>query len=174
MNIRSLITFIFTGIILMAVQVLLLKNLALFGVAMGFLYLLLILDLSISINKTTLLFVAFGLGLVIDIFYDSLGMHAASATLVGFLRPVWLKAISPTGGYDDTVHPDIQEMGISWYLSYSFPLLFIYSFLFFTIDQWGTGGLFGVLNKSLFSAIFSMLLAILVQLLFFKRKRRIR
>ncbi|WP_297336620.1 rod shape-determining protein MreD [Algoriphagus sp.] len=173
MNIRSLITFIFTGIILLIVQVLFLKNLAVFGVAMGFLYLMFILDFSISVNRMNLLFVAFWVGLLIDIFYQTIGMHAASATLVAFIRPYWLKAISPTGGYDETSRPDLHEMGLSWYISYSFPLFFIYSFLFFSIDQWGTGGLLGVLNKSLFSTIFSMLLAILVQVLFFKRRRRI-
>ena len=173
MNIRSLITFIFTGIVLLVVQVLFLKNLAVFGVAMGFLYLMFILDLSINVNKITLLLLGFALGLLIDIFYDTIGMHAAAATLVAFSRPYWLKAVSPTGGYDESNRPDLQEMGLSWYMSYSFPLFFIYSFLFFTIDQWGTGGLLGVLNKSLFSAIFSMLLAILVQVLFFKRRRRI-
>lgn len=173
MNIRSLITFIFTGIILMVVQVLFLKNLAVFGVAMGFLYLMFILDLPINSNKINLLLIAFFLGLLIDIFYDTIGMHAASATLVAFIRPYWLKAISPTGGYDESNRPDLHEMGLSWFISYSFPLLFVYSFLFFTIDQWGTGGFLGVLNKSLFSAIFSMLLAILMQVLFFKRRRRI-
>lgn len=155
------------------VQIFLLKNLALFGVAFAFLYLLGILVLPISIRTIPLLFIAFGLGFILDLFYETIGLHTAAATLLAFIRPLWLKAISPTGGYVDSDEPTLSEMGFGWFLSYSLPLVFLYSFVFFLADQWGTGGFFGVLNKSLFTSIFTSLLAILVQLLFFKRRRGI-
>ncbi|MFC5627047.1 rod shape-determining protein MreD [Algoriphagus winogradskyi] len=173
MNFRNLITFVFLVICLCTVQILLLKNVALFGVAFCFIYLLAILSFPISIRSFTLILISFGLGLLIDVFYDTLGLNAAAATLLAFLRPYWLKAISPNGGYDDSNTPTLREMGIGWYISYSLPLVFAFSLLFFTADQWGTGGLFGVLNKSLFSSIFTVILAIIVQLLFFKRRRGI-
>lgn len=173
MNFRNLITFIFLVICLCSVQILLLKNVALFGVAFCFIYLLAILSFPINIRSFSLILISFGLGLFIDVFYDTLGLHAAAATLLAFLRPYWLKAISPNGGYDDSNNPTLKEMGIGWYISYSLPLVFAFSLMFFTADQWGTGGLFGVLNKSLFSSIFTVILAIIVQLLFFKRRRGI-
>ena len=173
MNFRNLITFIFLVICLCSVQILLLKNVALFGVAFCFIYLLAILSFPINIRTFSLILISFGLGLFIDVFYDTLGLNAAAATLLAFLRPYWLKAISPNGGYDDSNNPTLKEMGIGWYISYSLPLVFAFSLMFFTADQWGTGGLFGVLNKSLFSSIFTVILAIIVQLLFFKRRRGI-
>jgi hypothetical protein len=173
MNIRSLISYFLLIIFLGLVQVFLLKNLALFGVAFVFLYLLGLLVLPISIRTVPLLFIAFALGFLLDIFYETIGLHTAAATFLAFIRPLWLKAISPTGGYVDAEEPTLSEMGLGWFLSYSLPLIFIYSLVFFTADQWGTGGFFGVLNKSLFTSIFTSLLAILVQLLFFKRRRRI-
>ncbi|MEP0714308.1 MAG: rod shape-determining protein MreD [Algoriphagus sp.] len=120
-----------------------------------------------------LILISFGLGLLIDVFYDTLGMHASAATLLAFLRPYWLKAISPNGGYDEGTNPTLPQMGLGWYISYSLPLVFVFSLMFFIADQWGTGGLFGVLNKTLFSSIFTVILAIIVQLLFFKRRRGI-
>jgi hypothetical protein len=69
--------------------------------------------------------------------------------------------------------PSLSELGLGRFISYSFPLVFIFSLAFFSADQWGTGGFFGVINKSILSSIFTTLLAILVQLLFFKRKRGI-
>lgn len=173
MNFRNLITTVFLVISLCVVQILLLKNVALFGVAFCFIYLLAILSFPISMRSFPLILISFGLGLLIDVFYDTLGLHAAAATLLAFLRPYWLKAISPNGGYDDTNKPTLPEMGIGWYISYSLPLVFAFSLMFFIADQWGTGGLFGVLNKSLFSSIFTVILAIIVQLLFFKRRRGI-
>ncbi|MEB2776195.1 rod shape-determining protein MreD [Algoriphagus sp. D3-2-R+10] len=173
MNFRNLITTVFLVISLCVVQILLLKNVALFGVAFCFIYLLAILTFPINMRSFSLILISFGLGLLIDVFYDTLGLHAAAATLLAFLRPYWLKAISPNGGYDENNNPTLPEMGIGWYVSYSLPLVFAFSLMFFIADQWGTGGLFGVLNKSLFSSIFTVILAIIVQLLFFKRRRGI-
>ncbi|WP_051315289.1 hypothetical protein [Algoriphagus terrigena] len=173
MNIRNLISYLLLIIFLGVVQIFFLKNLALFGVAFAFVYLLGILVLPISIRTVPLLFIAFALGFLIDLFYETIGMHTAAATFLAFARSIWLRSISPTGGYAEMEEPSLAEMGFGWFLSYSFPLIFGYSLVFFTADQWGTGGLWSILNKSLFSSIFTCLLVILVQLLFFKRRRGI-
>jgi hypothetical protein len=173
MNIRNLLSNLLLIIFLGVVQILFLKNLALFGVAFVFIYLLGILVLPISIKTTPLLLIAFILGLSVDVFYETIGMHAAAATILAFVRPLWLRVTSPTGGYVDTEEPSLNEMGLVWFLTYAIPLIFVYSLVFFTADQWGTSGFLGVLNKSLFSSILTCLLVILVQLLFFKRRRGI-
>lgn len=173
MNFKSLITFIFLVIVLGLIQILLLKNLALFGIAFCFIYLVGILSFPTSIPTIPLLLISFILGLLIDVFYDTLGIHALAATFLAFLRPHWLKVISPSGGYDDTTNPTISEMGIGWYISYAWPLIFGFCLLFFLTDQWGTGRFLNALNKSFFSSTFTVLLAIIVQLLFFKRRRGI-
>ncbi|EAZ81531.1 hypothetical protein [Algoriphagus machipongonensis] len=173
MNFRNLISFIFLFLILGLVQILFLKNLALFGVAFCFIYLIGILILPLQIQTVPLLLISFFVGLMVDVFYDTMGLHAAAVTFLAFLRPHWLKFLKPNGGYDDTSNPTIQEMGTGWFLSYSLPLVFGFCLVFFFADQWGTGGFLSVINKSLFSSIFTVVLAIIVQLLFFKRRRGI-
>ena len=173
MNFRNLISFILLILILGLFQILFLKNLALFGIAFCFIYLVGILSIPLQIRAVPLLFISFGIGLVIDIFYDTLGLNAAAATFLAFLRPYWLKILRPNGGYDDSTQPTLQEMGIGWFISYSLPLIFAFCLIFFIADQWGTGTFIGVVNKSLFSSIFTLVLAIIVQLLFFKRRRGI-
>jgi hypothetical protein len=173
MNFRNLITFSIRLALLVLVQIFFLKNLALFGQAFAFLYLVGILILPLNIRTIPLLFIAFGLGLLVDVFYETIGIHTAAVTCLAFLRPLWLKVISPTGGYDDMQLPTLNEMGIGWFFSYAFPLVFVFSLVLFGIDQWGFGSFFSVLNKSFFSSILTCLLAILVQLLFFKRRRGI-
>ena len=173
MNIRILIGTFLRLLILVLIQIFLLKNLALFGQAFAFLYLLGLLILPLNLRTIPMMLIAFGLGFVVDLFYETIGMHTAAATFLAFLRPIWLKAISPTGGYDDLQEPSLNEMGLGWFLSYAFPLVFAFSLVFFGIDLWGFGSIFSVLNKSFFSSIFTCLLAILVQLLFFKRRRGI-
>jgi hypothetical protein len=173
MNIRNLISNLLLILVLGVIQIFFFKNLALFGVGFIFLYLLGILILPISMRPVPLLLVAFVLGFIVDLFYETVGMHTAAATFLAFVRPIWLRAISPTGGYVETEKPSLSEMGLGWYLTYALPLIFVYSLVFFTADQWGSGGFLNILNKSFFSSLFTCLLVILVQLLFFKRRRGI-
>ncbi|WP_332910700.1 hypothetical protein [Algoriphagus boritolerans] len=86
MNIRNLFSFVLLIIFLGVIQILFLKNLALFGVAFVFIYLLGILLLPISVKTSPLLFLAFFLGLMIDVFYETIGMHAAAATCLAFFQ----------------------------------------------------------------------------------------
>lgn len=173
MTFRNLISYTFLVVILALIQILFLKNLALFGVAFCFLYLVAILSFPIQIQHFALILISFGIGLTIDVFYDTLGIHAAAATLLAFLRPYWIKVMRPNGGYDENAKPTLPDMGLGWFLSYSLPLVFAFSLVFFIADQWGTGEFLSVLNKSIFSTLFTIILAIIIQLLFYKRRRGI-
>ncbi len=173
MNIRNLISYGSLILILGLVQILFLRNLAVFGHAFGFLYLLGLLILPSTVRTIPLMLIAFCIGFILDIFFETIGMHTAAATLFAFLKPIWLKAASPTGGLDEAEEPSLGQIGFGRYISYAFPLLFVYSLVFFIADQWGTGGFFGILSKSFFSSLFTLLLTLVVQLMFFSRKRSI-
>ena len=86
MNIRNLISYFLLILFLGVVQVFFLKNLALFGVAFVFIYLLGILILPISMRTVPLLLIAFTLGFILDLFYETIGMHTAAATFLAFAR----------------------------------------------------------------------------------------
>ncbi|MHA7131294.1 rod shape-determining protein MreD [Algoriphagus namhaensis] len=174
MNFREIISAGIQFLLLLAVQILLLKNLALFGLAFCFIYLMGVLLLPISTRTIPLMLIAFLMGITVDIFYDTLGMHTAAITAMSFVRNSWLKVISPSGGYDEGEIPSLQAQSTGWFVTYAFPLFFFFSFIFFSIDFWGTGNWLNVLNKSFFSSIFTLVLAIIVQLLFFRRRRVIR
>jgi hypothetical protein len=174
MNIRNLISYLFLVLVLGFIQIFFLKNLAVFGVGLGFIYLLVLLILPTSIKAIPLMFISFLMGFGLDIFYETIGMHTAAATALAFFRQIWLKAVSPSGGYEDVVdEPSLSEIGIGRFLLYAFPLIFLYSLVFFTADLWGSNGILKIILKSLFSTLLTTLLIVLVQLLFFKRKRGI-
>jgi hypothetical protein len=174
MNIRSLIVYLLIVIILGFIQIFFLKNLALFGFGFGFIYLLTLLILPTSIKPIPLMVISFLMGFGLDIFYETIGMHTAAATAFAFFRQIWLKAVSPSGGYDEVVNePSLTELGIGRFLTYAFPLIFLYSLVFFTADQWGSVGFLRVFTKSLFSSILTTFLLVLLQLLFFKQRRGI-
>jgi hypothetical protein len=118
-------------------QVLLFKRLVLFGgTASCFIYVGFILLLPVEISKVALMVIAFLLGFTIDIFYDSLGIHALALVTVAYLRNYWLSTITPQGGYDNGTSPAISN-GVQWFLVYTVPLVFVLCVLLFFVEMAG-------------------------------------
>jgi hypothetical protein len=173
MNSLRSILLIFSLLIYLVVQILLFKNLALFGVAFCFIYLLYFLLLPIEFKTIPVLFIAFFSGLLVDLFYDTMGIHTASLILFVFIRGFWIKILIPTGGYDTNIQPTIFNMSFGWFATYSLPLLLIYHFMFFFIENLGTDLYFSIVQKAVSSVIFVFIMGIVVQLLFYRNKRGI-
>ncbi|MFC0263873.1 rod shape-determining protein MreD [Fontibacter flavus] len=160
-------------LIFLAVQVLLLKNMVLFGSAFCFLYLLYLLLLPVESKTVPTLLIAFGMGMVVDLFYDTLGVHTASILVIAFIRKFWLNVLTPTGGYDENLQPSMLNMGFGWFVTYSLPLIVLHHSLFFYIESLGTNLFLPVVQKIIASAIFVFIMSIIVQLLFYRRRRGI-
>jgi hypothetical protein len=147
------------------------KKLVLFNTAFCFVYIAFILLLPIETNPLVLMLAGFGLGLLIDIFYDHQGMHAAATVAVAYLRNHWLRGITPQGGYDVGATPTVGANGIVWFLSYSAPLIVLHHLILFFVDAGGFGLTGLTIAKALASVFFTMLILILHQYFFFQRAR---
>src|SRR5687768_16574288 len=134
---RSLIISIVSFFLFLLFQVLLFKKLELFNTAFCFLYIAFILLLPAETNPLALMLVGFGLGLLVDTFYDRQGMHAAATVAVAFLRNYWLGLITPQGGYDGGSVPTLATNGLIWFLSYATPLVLIHHVILFFIEAGG-------------------------------------
>lgn len=162
---------IFAGLLYLVVQVLILKNLVLFGVAFCFLHVLFILLLPIEVKTIATLLLSFVFGMLVDLFYDTLGIHTIALLAVAFVRQSWLGVLVPSGGYEDDLSPSLVNMGLGWFLSYSIPLFLLYHILFFFIETLGTDLFFSSIQKIIASTIFALLISIITQLLFYKKRR---
>ena len=78
-------------IALILIQVIILNNINFLGYINPYLYILFILVFPFTGNRSLLIILAFVLGLTIDIFTDSGGVHAAASTFIGYARPAFLK-----------------------------------------------------------------------------------
>jgi len=106
------------------------------------------------------------MGISIDMFYDSLGLHAAACVFVMYLRNYYLSAITPQGGYDSSATPSIATNGIQWFLIYTFPLVFVHHAVLFYIEAGGFDMFWFTLWKIITSAIFTTVVTVIVQFLF--------
>src|SRR5690554_2947243 len=109
--INRAIKYPFQFILLVLLQVLILNNIHFSGFVNPYLYIIFILWLPFDIPKPLLLITAFFLGLVIDIFGSTLGMHASACVFMAFCRPFVLQLISPRDGYDVNQNPGITDFG---------------------------------------------------------------
>lgn len=143
-------------------QVLLFKRLILFNTSFCFLYVAFILLLPVETNNLVLMVLAFFLGFTIDIFYDSLGMHALAAVTVAYLRNYWLSSITPQGGYDAGSSPALAN-GVQWFLVYTVPLVFVHLALLFFIEAGGFGLFWFTMLKVMASLVFTVSVMLLLQ-----------
>jgi hypothetical protein len=149
-------------------QVLLFKRLVLFNTSFCFLYVAFILLLPVETNNLLLMVLAFLLGFTIDIFYDSLGIHALALVTVAYLRNYWLSSITPQGGYDANSSPAITN-GVQWFLVYTVPMVFVHIALLFFIEAGGFGMFWFTMLKIMASLVFTV--SVMLMLQFFSSPR---
>lgn len=170
--ILDIIRMIFRFAILVAIQVLVLNNIQLGGFINPFLYVLFLLTLPVNIPKVMLLIVAMGCGLVIDMFQNTVGMHASACLVLAYVRPGWLKIIAPRDGYDTDAVPSIRQFSFGWFLAYSALLVFVHHFALFFIEVFRLSEFWNTLLRIVLSSAVTLLLIIIVQFLTYRPERK--
>ena len=138
------------------VQLLFLRDLALFYYGFCFIYLWEIIKAPINTPPAYLILGGFALGWLLDIFYNTHGMHAFACVLVAWLRPVFFRILTPANGYDERSSISLHEMKWLWFFSYLFLMLMSHHLLLFLVEA-GDWSLIGYsLLKALASTILGM------------------
>ena len=144
----------FIGLVLL--QVLLLNNIEIASIINPFLYIYFIIALPIHTNRISLIFTGFFLGLVIDAFSNTWGIHAMATTLVAFLRP-YIFSIVSTQEELDKVMPRFRTMGVN-YVKYIVLMVFIHHLSLFTLEAFSFQYFGVVVFKTLVSLVITILL----------------
>ena len=152
-------------------QVLILQNVVLFHTAFCFLYVAYLLMLPVETNTLTLMGIGFVMGFAVDMFYESIGLHAFACVLIMYLRNYWLNSVTPQGGYDSNATPSLAMSGTQWFVVYTMPLVFIHHTTLFFLEAGGLGMFGFTLWKAFASTLFTMLVIMIAEFLFPGRRR---
>ena len=98
-----------------------------------FVYPLFIMLLPIRTPDTLLIFLGFLIGIAVDVFYYSPGVHSGAMVFMAYLRPKVLKFLTPRGGYNINHSPNLEKHGFTWFLIYSGLLLFFHILFYFIL-----------------------------------------
>lgn len=151
-------------------QVLFLREMFLFDVAFHFIYIAVLLMLARETEIITAMFIGFFMGLFIDFFYNTPGVHAASCVLLMYLRPKVLSLTEPSGGYETWMQPQANIMGFQWFIVYTTILTFSHHFMLFFIEA-STFKLFWfTFIKVIASTVYTVVLITVLQYIFYPKK----
>lgn len=163
---------IFRFVFLILLQVVIVQNIHLGTYIILLPYVLAIILLPFETPKMLLLFVSFLTGVAIDYFFDSSGLHASACTLLGFSRYYVLKFISPREGYEAGVQPNVDDMGLAWFLRYAGTLILIHHFYFFFLEVFRFSEFFQTFLRALLSSIGTFGFIYMLQFLFYYKRKR--
>jgi rod shape-determining protein MreD len=163
--ITDLIRYIVSFFALLVIQVALFNNIHLGGFINPFIYVMFILILPVRISGPLLLVLAFLLGIIIDMFSNTIGMHAAACVLMAFARPTVLKFIAPREGYETEAAPSIKQFGVNWFVIYCTILVFLHHLSLFFIEVFRLSEFLPTLLRVILSTMSTSIFIVMVQFL---------
>ena len=144
-------------------QVLVLKNMPL-GQVNIYIYPIALLLLPLEISHGLLIVIGFASGLIIDMFYDTAGLHAGVMALVGLLRPITCMLYEPRGGYEMGQALTRERLGWNWFFKYTATLFAVTIFAITILEDLDFSLVW--LMRFVISYIVSMIFVMLYQFIF--------
>lgn len=132
--INNILRGLFYFVVFVLIQVLVLNNIHFLRIATPFLYLYFIIKLPVGTSRTQVVLFSFLTGLIIDIFSNTPGMHAAACTLAGFLREPLINFFM---GKDlpEGIYPSYKTFGFGGFFRYVLTFVVIHHVALFLIES---------------------------------------
>lgn len=156
-------------ILLLATQIVIFNNMTFLGFIIPLPYVLFIILYPVNGNKSGLLFASFLLGLTMDFFLNSGGIHATACIVLAAMRPYVFK-------FSFGVSYEYQTIKINDVLTperFSFILLtvFIHHITMFLLEAFQISFFWDILIRTLLSAVFTIISCIIIIYLIKPNKR---
>ncbi|MFY0605757.1 MAG: hypothetical protein JXR10_03520 [Cyclobacteriaceae bacterium] len=158
-------------VVFVIVQILLLYKFILFDIAFGFFYIGIILYIPFGLSRSLTMTVGFFIGLIMDIFSNTPGIHASACVFLAFTKDIWLTIVIRRA--DEDVKLDWNELGIFGSIQYLFPLILVHHAMIFTIENDGFDGFALLSAKIFFSSIYSFATILGLSILMAPKVRKI-
>jgi rod shape-determining protein MreD len=163
--VRNIVRFL----VVILFQVLVMDNVMINGYMIPYIYILFILLMPFETPRWAQLILGFLLGMGIDLFLNTPGMHTAATVLVAFIRPYLLNLLAPRDGYDTDSFPRIHYYGFLWFLKYTLIIVVIHHFLLFYLEVFQLKDFLTTLSRVILSSILSTSTIILSQYFVFRK-----
>jgi hypothetical protein len=115
--------------------------------------------------------IGFFVGLLVDIFTNTPGLHAGISVFIMFIREYYFLTVMDEPEDDPNI--TLYSLGIRGILVYLFPLIFIHLLLLFSIDSGSFSGFGSVIISTFLSSLFSLGCIVILNFAIARKKQRI-
>ncbi len=164
---KEILIHIIRFFVLILTQVLVFNHINFLGYLNPYIYIIFIILAPITVSQNLFLLLSFILGLTIDMFGDSGGIHASACLIIAFIRPIILRFTFGLSYEFQTVK--LSKVGFVERLIYMSSMVLIHHLLLFSLESFNISHIFLILKKTLFSSIFTIVITSLI-LALFRRK----
>jgi rod shape-determining protein MreD len=147
-------------ILLLAAQVLIFNRIDLFGYINPFPYVLFIILYPVNGNKSGLLLASFFLGLLMDMFCNSGGVHAAASLILAYFRPSIFKFSFGLSYEYQTVK--LNDVLTPERFSFILIAIVIHHSILFVLEVFKISFLFDILLRTILSTVFTIITCIII------------
>ncbi|WP_189359434.1 rod shape-determining protein MreD [Algibacter mikhailovii] len=166
-NILSVHTVRFITLVIF--QVLILNHINFMGYINPYIYILFIALFPIKNNRIILILLSFLLGITIDLFLDTGGIHAAASVFIAYARPVILKTSFGTIYEHQSIKFNTVDFGSK--LTYFTLLTVVHHLILFSLEIFSISKILFIVQKTLFSSIFTILLSVVITIIFSRNSK---
>lgn len=154
-------------VIIMLLQVLLFDQLQLWGVCHPYIYVLCLLMMPITLPHSAEMIIGAVVGLVMDIFCNSLGAHMAACVLLMFLRPYILgRMLNDKDRLNEQI--SLRAIGLESLVKYVVILVLIHHLTIFALGAWSWSHIGFVLAETAVSGLITCVVVIGYNALIYK------
>jgi hypothetical protein len=147
-------------VLLLAAQILIFNRIDLFGFINPFPYILFIILYPVNGNKSGLLAASFLLGLLMDMFWNSGGVHAAACIVLAFYRPAIFKFSFGLSYEYQTVR--LNDALTPERFSFLLIAIVLHHFVLFVLEVFKVSFLWDILVRTVLSTIFTIITCIII------------
>jgi rod shape-determining protein MreD len=147
-------------ILLLVAQVLIFNRIDLFGFINPFPYILFIILYPVNGNKSGLLAASFLLGLLMDMFWNSGGVHAAACLVLAYYRPAIFKFSFGLSYEYQTVR--LNDVVTPERFSFLLIAIVLHHFVLFVLEVFKVSFLWDILVRTVLSTIFTIITCIII------------
>ncbi|MDR2914750.1 MAG: rod shape-determining protein MreD [Tannerella sp.] len=150
-------------IVFVLLQVLVMNNIHLFGIITPFVYLYAILKFPVDMTRSNVTIISFLLGLTIDVFSNTFGMHAAACSFIGFIRMPLLERFVDMKELPDGSIPSYQLFGFGKFMRYAFILVTLHHIVLFLVESFSLFQPMLMITRMLSSILLTSLLMFIIE-----------
>jgi hypothetical protein len=159
----------FIFIVSVVLQILVFNNILIGRIITPFFYILFLILLPFNTPRGILLLLAFILVLSIDVFTDTMGVHAFACVFTAFVRPGVLSVIATRETLESESAPRVENMSIQWFAGYAAFIVAIHHLVLFYIEAFTFEGFIFTFLRVILSSILTVTLIVLSQFLIFRK-----